>query len=275
MTAQTSGTAAADSDAVATRDDNPGEGLDGGPQSGTTTVRIFNRTKPLVRAHQREGESTGEAIDRVLRDVPTDTRVDQDRRRVAAYIRDHLIPDFGDQDEITAGEEIWQELAALQFPHSPDTVDPTAVIVDHTILTLLVAPSPRTGSPADAARTEARRLMARLLHVRPAQHRRHVVAPTQAMLLATAQQPTAARHVRDIGAIEEEPFTGDAVLMMGQRFDPQINPTMLHVLCTALPSERHPTGRPVLTAVPDLYSSYRQHVRIRAVAVAAESQRSW
>lgn len=215
-------------------------------QSGTTTIRIPTTTKARLLAHADTGESIGDIVTRLARQSPTDTEVSRSRDRIAAYLRTHLIPDFGDQDEAAAGEALWQELAALQYPSDPSTTDATGVILDHTALVALAA---------------GRRLVAQLVYTQPHRHRRQIFAPTQAVYIATVQQNSLARHVDRIDGLEPVAFDLAAALVVGDQVASNVTPAVAHVVHAAQPSTAWPAGRPVLTMVPQMYSPYRLKLR--------------
>lgn len=214
--------------------------------SGTTTIRIATGTKARLLAHADEGESIGDVVTRLARQSPTSTEVTRGRDRIAAYLRTHLVPDFGDRDEEAAGEALWQELAALQHPGDPATTEATAVVLDHTALTALAS---------------GRRLLAQLLFTQPHRHRRRIFAPTQAIYTGTVQQNALARHIDRLDAVEAVDFDLAATLVVGDQVATNVTPAVAHVVHAARPSTAWPTGRPVLTVVPQMYQPYRLALR--------------
>lgn len=214
--------------------------------SGTTTIRIATTTKARLLAHADEGESIGDVVTRLATRSPTNTEVTRSRDRVAAYLRTHLIPDFGDQDEETPGEQLWQELARLQYPGDPDTTHATAVVLDHTAMGALAA---------------GRRLLAQLLFTQPHRHTRRIFAPTQAIYTATVQQSALARHLDRLDAVEAVSFDMAATLIIGDQVATNVTAAVAHVVHAARPSKAWPTGRPVVTVVPQMYSPYKLALR--------------
>jgi predicted DNA-binding ribbon-helix-helix protein len=77
-----------------------------------TTIKIDadirDRLEVLARAR---GCTVADLIADLATHAPT--REDQDARQQAAtaYIREHLVPDFDDQD-VAAGEKLWRDLAS-------------------------------------------------------------------------------------------------------------------------------------------------------------------
>jgi len=214
--------------------------------SGTTTIRIATTTKARLLAHADEGESIGDVVTRLATQSPTNTEVTRSRDRVAAYLRTHLVPDFGDRDEETPGEQLWQELAQLQYPGDPDTTEATAVVLDHTALGAFVA---------------GRRLLAQLLFTQSHRHRRRIFAPTQAIYTATVQQPALARHIERLETVEAVAFDMAATLVVGDQVASNVTAAVAHVVHAARPSKAWPTGRPVVTVVPQMYGPYKLALR--------------
>lgn len=215
----------------------------------TTTIRIPSETKKRLECF-RDGDrqSLGDIVSWLSRVVPVDTEVTRERDRIAAYLRTHIVRDFGEQDELPPGQALWQELAALQYPGDPETIEPTAVVLDHMALVAL---------------GRGHRLLAQLLHAQPDIHQRHVFAPTQALHIATVQQPGLARHVERLGVIEVCDFDLDATLMVGEQIPSNITAAVAHVVHAAQPSKAWPTGRPVLSTVPGMYEpGWRLQLRV-------------
>jgi hypothetical protein len=77
-----------------------------------TTIKVDTRVRDRLAALARERGST-------IRDLVAElagtqlTRDELDARHAAAtaYIREHLVPDFNDED-IAAGEQMWRDLDA-------------------------------------------------------------------------------------------------------------------------------------------------------------------
>lgn len=216
------------------------------PQTGTTTVRIALATKQAVLALADDGESINDTLSRVVSAANPDTRVSRNRDRIAAYLRTHLVKNFGDEDEVTAGEELWRELAALQYPGDPDTTRPTGVVLDHTALGALAS---------------GRRLLAQLLHTQPHRRHRHVFAPAQAVYTAHVQYPGLADHLDRLDAVDDIAFDLKSILVVGKQIAGNVTPAVAHVVHAAHPSKAWPTGRPVLTLVPAMYQPYGVQIR--------------
>ncbi len=212
----------------------------------TTTIRVPLAAKLRLAEHANPGDSMGDVVMFLGQQVPTSTEVHRARDAVAAYLRTHLERDFGDQDEETAGEALWQELAVLQHGEQAEDSLPTAAILDHTALNALAGGD---------------RLLARLLYTQPCRRRRAVFAPTQATYTANVQQNGIARHLERLGVVQPVPFDFDAVLIVGEQVPTNATPAMAHVVHVAMPSQAWPVGRPVLTKVPAIYQPYRLKVR--------------
>lgn len=77
-----------------------------------TTIRVSAEVRDRLATLAREQGTT-------IRDLLTDlagarlTREERDARTAAAtaYIREHLVPDFGDED-VEAGRQMWRDLEA-------------------------------------------------------------------------------------------------------------------------------------------------------------------
>src|SRR5215475_10978240 len=84
----------------------------------TTTIRIDASThERLVTLAEERGLSIKELVDALVADVPTGAEL-RDRQAAAAdYLREHLNVDLSD-DDLTAGEDFWQDLAAGRVPES-------------------------------------------------------------------------------------------------------------------------------------------------------------
>jgi hypothetical protein len=212
----------------------------------TTTIRISVDTKKRLDAHRDGGMSIGDVVTRLANAMPTNTEITRARDRLAAYLRTHLVRDFGDQDEAAPGEELWQELAQLQHPDNPDSAAPTGVILDHTALSLLA---------------NGRRLLAQLVYTQPSHHQRRLFAPTQVVYTATVQHNGLARHLDRLGVITPCTFDLDAALTVGEKVPTNATPAVAHVVHEARPNMEWPTGRPVLTVVPPMYQPYRLSLR--------------
>lgn len=220
----------------------------------TTTIRIPVETKDRLTAHKNGDQSIGDVVTWLAAAMPTSTEIDRERARLAAILRTNLVRDFGDKDELTPGHELWNELAHLQYPSDPDTTAPTAVILDHTALSLLAG---------------GNRLLAQLVHAQPHHHQRRIFAPTQAIYTATIQHSGLADHLDRLGVIEPVEFGLDATLAVGKRIHAGATPAVVHVVHAAQPSAAWPTGRPVITVadVATIYHSYR--LQLRTITSAA------
>ncbi len=209
----------------------------------TTTIRIPVETRERLIAHKDGDQSIGDIVTWLANAMPTNTELTRARDRIAAYLRTHLIRDFGDRDELSPGQQLWADLAALQYQAASNTTDgPAAVLLDHTALAMLA-----TG----------RRLLAQLIYSQPDHHQRHIYAPTQAIYTATVQHAGLARHLERLQVIEPCGFDLDATLIVGEKVPSNVTPAVAHVVHAAQPSTRWPTGRPVVTTVPQIYQPYR------------------
>lgn len=208
----------------------------------TTTIRIPVETRERLIAHKDGDQSIGEVVTWLANITPTSTEITRARDRIAAYLRTHLIRDFGDRDELTPGQKLWADLAAVQYEAALNSTGPSAVILDHTALATL-----GTG----------RRLLAQLIYSQPDHRRRHIYAPTQAILTATVQHAGLARHLERLQVVEPCGFDLDATLMADEKIPSNVTPAVAHVVYAAQPSTLWPTGRPVITTVPQMYQPYR------------------
>src|SRR5688500_6535471 len=105
------------------------------PVTETTTIRIPVTTKERLQAF-RDGDrqSLGDIVDWLSEVDPSNNDTIRARARLSAYLRTHLVRDFGDLDELSPGDQLWTELAKLQYRGDPETNAATAVILDHTAL---------------------------------------------------------------------------------------------------------------------------------------------
>lgn len=213
----------------------------------TTTIRIPVTTKERLLAFRNdELQSLGDIVHWLATIVPTRNDNTIARDRIAAYLRGHLVRDFGDRDELSPGDQLWADLAALQYRASLSTTGPTAVILDHTALAKFA-----TGN----------RLLAQLIYAQPNHHERHIYAPTQAIYTATVQHSGLARHLDRLGVIHAAQFDLAAALTVGDKVPTNVTPAVAHVVHEARPSMQWPTGRPVITTVPQMYAPYQLQVR--------------
>lgn len=216
----------------------------------TTTIRIPLTTKERLLAF-RDGErqSLGDIVDWLSEIVPTTNDNTRARSRIAAYLRTHLVRDFGDRDELTPGDQLWDELAQLQYRDNADTNAPVAAILDHTALAKLAI---------------GNRLLAQLIYAQPNHRERRIFAPTQALYTAAVQHTGLQRHIERLGPIITTcDFGLAAALTVGEKVPTNVTPAVAHVVHEALPSMEWPTGRPVITTVPQMYAPYQ--LRLRAL----------
>lgn len=212
----------------------------------TTTIRIPVETKDRLTAYRDGDQSIGDIVTWLTTITPTNTEVTRTRASLHAYLRTHLVKDFGDRDELTDGERLWQELGELQYRGTPDSTATTAVILDHTALAMLGA---------------GRRLPAQLIYALPGARLRRIFAPTQAIYTATVQRNGLARHLKELRVIETCDFNLDATLAVGESIPSNVTPAVAHVVHAARPSTAWPTGLPVLTVVPQMYEPYGLQLR--------------
>jgi hypothetical protein len=89
-------------------------------QVADTTIKVDSavRDRLALLAAQR-GSTIRDLVTDLAEATPTHEELTARQAAAAAYIREHLIPDF-DQDDIDAGEELWRQLHAAQV-HAPAT----------------------------------------------------------------------------------------------------------------------------------------------------------
>jgi hypothetical protein len=213
----------------------------------TTTIRIPVTTKERLLAFRNdELQSLGDIVHWLATVVPTRNENTVARDRIAAYLRDHMVRDFGQRDELTPGDRMWADLAALQYRTALNGTGPIAAILDHTALAKFA-----TGN----------RLLAQLVYAQPNHHERRIYAPTQAIYTATVQHPSLARHLDRLGVIHASQFDLAATLIVGDKVPTNVTPAVAHVVHEARPSTEWPTGRPVITTVPQMYAPYQIQVQ--------------
>lgn len=208
----------------------------------TTTIRIPLATKDRLTAHKDGDQSIGDVVTRLANETPISTENSRARDRVLSYLRSFLVRDFGNQDEATAGEQMWAELHELQHQGNADTNAATGVILDHTALAKLA-----TGS----------RALARLLYTRPSHKPRRVFAPAMATYTAEIQHTGVKEHIDRLDTVIQScAFSLDTVLAVGRKVPANSTPAVLHVVHEAQPTMQWPMGRPVITTVPQMYQPF-------------------
>lgn len=212
--------------------------------ANSTTLRVTTACDALIMGHKRPDEAKGAAVERVLRNQPTDTQITQHRAKIGAYIRTYLVADFdvtGDSD-LSAGNALWDQITTLQHG-DPDTVQPTGVVLDPGTL---------------AAFAQGNRAVSQLLYAAPSDRARRICAPAMAVLQACAQVDKLAHYIADLDAeIEVSSFTLGTVLSLGRRLPYNAVSHIAHVMWESLPSATWPAGRPILTPVAKLYEQIK------------------
>lgn len=218
------------------------------PVTETTTIRIPLSTKERLNAYRTEElQSLGDVVHWLTQVVPTRNNNTIARDRIRSYLSTHLLSRFGDTDELTPGEALWKEITQLQYRGAADTHSATAVILDHTALAKLAI---------------GNRLMAQLIYAYPHHQPRRIYAPSQAVYTAAVQHAGLQRHIERLApAITTCDFGLAAALTIGEKVPTNVTPAVAHVVHEALPSVEWPTGRPVITTVPEMYASYQLQVR--------------
>jgi hypothetical protein len=84
----------------------------------TTTIRIDAAThERLVILAEERGLSIKQLVDALVADVPTGAELRARQAAAANYVREHLNVELSD-DDLTAGETFWQDLAAGRVPEN-------------------------------------------------------------------------------------------------------------------------------------------------------------
>ena len=82
----------------------------------TTTIRIDSSThERLVILADERGITIKELVDALVGDVPTSAELANRQAAAADYLRENLNVELTD-DDLTAGETFWQDLAAGRVP---------------------------------------------------------------------------------------------------------------------------------------------------------------
>jgi hypothetical protein len=82
----------------------------------TTTIRIDVSThERLAILAAERGTSIKDFVDSLVSGIPTRTELHARRAAAADYLREHIGVDLTD-DDLTAGETFWQDLAAGRAP---------------------------------------------------------------------------------------------------------------------------------------------------------------
>lgn len=77
-----------------------------------TTIKVDPKVRDrLARLAAERGTSIRDLVGELARATPTREELDARHAAATAYIRQHLVPDFG-PDDVEAGERLWQDLAA-------------------------------------------------------------------------------------------------------------------------------------------------------------------
>jgi hypothetical protein len=221
------------------------------PDSGTSTIRIATVTKQRLHALAREGETLGDVVQRVSADAPTDNETTRGRAKVTAYVREFLLPGFGDEDETGPGDQLWDALAAMQHrEHVP--LAPVGVVLDNTALALLVD----TTASAQPTRRRLAQLLATQPHFSQKQRPREIYVPSQALHLADVQH-AGSRLTNIVQELELDvvPFGLDDCIA-ARRLPSNVPIAGIHVINVAGPTKEWPLGRPVLTRVPQIYHGF-------------------
>lgn len=214
----------------------------------TTTIRIPLSTRERLNAYRTdELQSVGDVVHWLTQIVPTRNNTTIARDRIRSYLSTHLLPRFGDADELTPGEALWKELTQLQYRGATEEHAATAVILDHTALAKLAI---------------GNRLIAQLIYASPHHLPRRIYAPSQAVYTAAVQHTGIQRHIERLApTITTCDFGLAAALTVGEKVPTNVTPAVAHVVHEALPSMEWPAGRPVITTVPQMYAPYQLQVR--------------
>lgn len=117
----------------------------------------------------------------------------------------------------------------------------TAVVFDHTaLLTLGIGNRMLSGLVAQA-------------HLQPG---RYVYAPALCLTAAVAQRPELADHIGLLPAIQVIDLDYTAAAATGSFIATGVDWRAAHAINAARPTVDWPTGRPVLTTAPEIYSGW-------------------
>lgn len=84
----------------------------------TTTIRIDVGThERLAMLATERGTSIKDFVDSLVKGIPTRTELLTRRAAAADYLREHIGVELTD-DDLTAGETFWQDLAAGRAPEN-------------------------------------------------------------------------------------------------------------------------------------------------------------
>jgi hypothetical protein len=76
-----------------------------------TTIKVDPRVRDRLAVLAAErGMSIRDLVGEMAQATPTREELDARHAAATAYIREHLIPDFG-PDDVDAGERLWQDLS--------------------------------------------------------------------------------------------------------------------------------------------------------------------
>lgn len=79
---------------------------------GHTTIKVTNEVRDRLALLAKErGCTIGEIVGELALATLTEGELEARRDAAVRYIREHMIPDFGD-DDMAAAEQLWQDLAA-------------------------------------------------------------------------------------------------------------------------------------------------------------------
>ncbi|MGH3646306.1 MAG: hypothetical protein ACRDTM_03885 [Micromonosporaceae bacterium] len=76
----------------------------------TIKVKTEARDRLAILAKER-GCTIGEVVDQLAESTPTHDELTARRAAAAAYVKEHLVSDFG-EDDVTAGRQMLRDLAA-------------------------------------------------------------------------------------------------------------------------------------------------------------------
>jgi hypothetical protein len=84
---------------------------------GDTTIKVDSAVRDRLAALARErGTTIRDLVAELAGATMTREELDARHRAATAYIREHLVPDFNDED-VAAGEQMWRDLEAGRLTH--------------------------------------------------------------------------------------------------------------------------------------------------------------
>lgn len=116
-----------------------------------------------------------------------------------------------------------------------------AVVLDHTALLALGAGSHVVSRMVASAHRESSR---------------YVYAPAMCLAGAVAERPAPARHIGALLAVEVIDLSYVGAAAVGELIAAGVDWRAAHAIATARPTPEWPTGRPVLTGLPDPYDGW-------------------